>query len=246
MRDGKITILCLLLLVFGGINERLCAAKEGGKEGKEESMSVEVQWLGHASFKITSGDAAVYIDPWKLEEAKKDGTVVLVSHSHYDHYSAKDIAKVSGAETKLTGSADVIKQEGKGQAVKAGETIEAGDVNVTGVAAYNPAKQFHPKSNGWLGFVVEVGGKRIYYSGDTDVIEEMKELGEIDAALLAVGGKYTMDSKEAAEAAGYIKPKVAIPYHWGDIVGGRSDAERFAEAAKCEVTILKKGESLEL
>jgi L-ascorbate metabolism protein UlaG (beta-lactamase superfamily) len=204
-------------------------------------MGISLQWLGHASFKICHEENVIYIDPWKLKESPHDATLVLVSHSHYDHYSAKDIAKVAGPDTKLIAPADVVGEHGNGQAIKPGQKIEVGDVSVSSVAAYNPVKQFHQKRNDWVGFVIEVGSKRIYYAGDTDIINEMKALKNIDVALLPVGGTYTMNAKEAAEAAGYIKPKQAIPYHWGDIVGSQGDAEKFAEMAQCEVTVLSPG-----
>ncbi len=209
-------------------------------------MAVTIQWLGHASFRISGDGAVVYIDPWKLGRSGRDATVVLVSHSHHDHYSAEDIRKVAGADTEIVGPSDVAAKEKNCRVLKPGETVTAGGVSIMGVASYNPNKQFHPKANQWLGFVVEIGSKRIYYAGDTDEIDEMKALENIDVALLPVGGTYTMDAKEAATAVETIKPKRAIPYHWGDIVGGRGDAERFAEAASCEVTVLKAGESLEL
>jgi len=213
-------------------------------------MAVTVKWLGHASFRISNEDTVIYIDPWKLQGAAKDADVVLVSHSHYDHYSQEDIDKVSGADTQLLASNDVVATAGGravtpglavelvvatagGRAVTPGLAVELDGVKIIGVAAYNPAKQFHPKRNQWLGFVVELGGKRIYYAGDTDLINEMKELKDIDLALLPVGGTYTMSATEAAEAVGRIGPKQAVPYHWGDIVGGPSDAEQFAEKAQC-------------
>jgi len=171
---------------------------------------------------------------------------VLVSHSHYDHYSQEDVAKVSGADTKLIGSTDVIAKEKEGQAITPGQTIEPGSIRVSAVAAYNPNKQFHPKSNNWIGFVIEIGSKRIYYAGDTDQTDEMKSLKEIDVALLPVGGTYTMNAAQAAEAVGYFKPKMAIPYHWGDIVGGRADAEAFSKTADCETKILTPGEMISL
>ena len=104
--------------------------------------------------------------------------------------------------------------------------------------------KFHPKGNEWLGFVIEVGGKRIYYAGDTDLTDEMKALKDIDLALLPVGGTYTMNASEAAEATKVFGPKQAIPYHWGDIVGSKADADEFAEKAVCKVTVLKAGESM--
>ena len=209
-------------------------------------MAVTIQWLGHASFKIKGNGEVVYIDPWKLDEASHDATVVLVSHRHYDHCSAEDAAKVSGPETKMFGPSDVIAGAGKGQVIKPAETVTAGGVRITGVASYNPAKQFHPKANNWLGFVIEIGAKRIYYAGDTDVTDEMNQLGEVDVALLPVGGTYTMNAREAAAAAERIKPAQAIPYHWGDIVGGANDAEQFAEMASCEVIVLNPGQSVDI
>lgn len=209
-------------------------------------MGVTLQWFGHASFKICHEDTVIYIDPWKLKAEPHDGTLILVSHSHHDHYSAEDIAKVCGPNTKLIASSDVVAKEGKSEAIKPGQTIEAGGVRVNGVASYNPNKRFHPKEKNWLGFVIEIADKRIYYAGDTDIIEEMKALKDIDLALLPVGGTYTMNAAEAAEAAKYFKPKMAIPYHYGDIVGSEKDAEEFAELAEYEVRILKPCETLSL
>jgi len=246
MRILRLTILGSVLSLAVCGCKRKEAKTEKEQAGKELPMGVTVQWLGHASFKISGDDDVIYIDPWKLREATHDATVVLVSHSHYDHYSDNDIAKAAGADTKIIASTDVVKKEGKGQAIKPGETITAGGVKVTGVASYNPNKPFHPKANNWLGFVVEIGGNRIYYAGDTDLTDEMKALTNIDVALLPVGGKYTMNAKEAAEATEHIKPKQAIPYHWGDIVGSRSDAQEFANNAKCEVKVLSPGESTRL
>ena len=209
-------------------------------------MGMTLQWLGHASFNICHEDTVIYIDPWKLKDSPHDATLVLVSHSHYDHYSPSDIAGISGPETKLVASADVVKKEKNGEMILNGLTIEFGSVRVSGVAAYNPSKQFHPKANNWVGFVIEVGSKRIYYAGDTDLTDEMKSLKEIDVALLPVGGTYTMDAAEATEATKYLKPKRAIPYHWGDIVGSRADAEKFANTVECETKILTPGETITL
>ncbi len=209
-------------------------------------MGMTLQWLGHASFKICDEDAVIYIDPWKLEDSPHDAALVLVSHSHYDHHSPDDIAKVSGPETKLVASADVVAKAKAGEVILPGLSIEFDNVKVSGVAAYNPDKQFHPKANKWAGFIIEVGSQRIYYAGDTDLTGEMKALKDIDIALLPVGGTYTMDAAQAAEATKYIKPKRAIPYHWGDIVGSRADAEKFSAAAECEVQILSPGETISL
>jgi L-ascorbate metabolism protein UlaG (beta-lactamase superfamily) len=219
-------------------------ADSSGQKEKEKTMTVKLQWFGHASFKITDGNSVIYIDPWKLKKADNDATLVLVSHSHPDHYSASDIEKVSNPDTRLVASGDVIVAAGKGDVLKPGQTLEIGAIKVTGVPAYNPAKKFHPKANNWLGFVVEIGDKRIYYAGDTDETPEMYALENIDLALLPAGGTYTMNPDEAANATKQFKPKRAIPYHWGDIVGSKADADAFAEKAGCPVTVLKPGETV--
>ncbi|UCC98633.1 MAG: MBL fold metallo-hydrolase [Phycisphaerales bacterium] len=248
MRLARLFILAAALgaVVCGCKNENAgtgtteTAAEE---TGKETAMGITIQWLGHASFRICHEDEIIYIDPWKLRDSPQDATLVLVSHSHHDHYSPEDLEKVSGPETKLIASADVVAKENSGEAIMGGLTIELENARLTGVVAYNPDKQFHPKANNWVGFVVELGSKRLYYAGDTDLTEEMKALKQIDVALLPVGGTYTMDAAEAAEAVNIIRPKVAIPYHWGDIVGGRNDAEKFAEAAECDAKILTPGQT---
>ena len=220
------------------------AAEEGTR--KEAAMGTTIQWLGHASFRICHQANIIYIDPWKLKDAPHDATLVLVSHSHYDHYSPQDIANVSGPNTKLIAPPDVIAKQKGGEAITNGLIIELESARVTGVAAYNPSKQFHPKSSNWVGFVIELGSKRLYFAGDTDLTPEMKALKGIDVAMLPVGGTYTLNATEAAEAVTFIKPKLAIPYHWGDIVGGRGDAEKFAKAAQCVTKILTPGETLSL
>ncbi|MFC1635480.1 MBL fold metallo-hydrolase [Planctomycetota bacterium] len=213
---------------------------------KEAAMGLTLQWLGHASFKICHEDTVLYIDPWKLKDSPHDATLVLVSHSHHDHYSPEDIEKVSGPDTKLMASPDVMAKEKAGEVIMPGLTVELDTARVIGVAAYNPDKDFHPKTNNWVGFVIEIGSKRLYYAGDTDLTEEMKALQNIDVALLPVGGTYTMDAAQAAEAVTHFKPIMVIPYHWGDIVGDRSDAEKFAKSAQCETKILTPGETITL
>ncbi len=229
-------LVCSIQCVFAG--------EDANQKGKEKAMPVKLQWFGHASFKITSGSDVIYIDPWKLKESAHDATIVLVSHSHYDHYSADDIAKVSGMTTKFVAAEDVVKKQGKGEVLKPGQTVDIGDVKVTGVPMYNPAKQYHPRSNNWVGFIIEIGGKRIYYAGDTDETKEMDALKNIDLALLPVGGTYTMNAAEAAAATKVFKPKQAIPYHWGDIVGSKADADKFAKSAACPVKVLAPGDSI--
>jgi len=203
-------------------------------------MSVEILWLGHASFIIEGGGVRIAIDPWKTPRGLAPVDVVLVSHSHFDHYSADDVARVKSAEGVVCGPVDVHPDT----VLKPGESCRIAGVTVTGVPAYNIGKQFHPRSNDWLGFVVELDGRRIYYAGDTDRVPEMQDISGVDVALLPVGGTYTMDAAEAAEAAEDVGCRLAIPYHWGDVVGNRRDADRFAKLCLCEVRVLEPGQSV--
>lgn len=209
-------------------------------------MPVEIKWISHASFRIAGSAGVVYIDPWKLPDAPHDADVVFVSHSHYDHCSPPDVKKVSKDDTAVVAPAETIAKLGAANAVTPGERVTIKDITIEAVAAYNVGKAFHPKDNGWCGAVITVDDKRIYYAGDTDLIPEMSDLTDVDAALLPVGGTYTLDAAEAANACKAIGCKAAIPYHWGDIVGSRADAERFAKRAACRVHLLKPGESVSI
>ncbi len=188
----------------------------------------------------------IYIDPWKIPQTPHDATYILVSHSHYDHLSIPDVDKVSTPQTRIVAPKDVTDPLGRGDILLPGGKIQLGNITVEGVAAYNPAKKFHPKANNWLGFIINLDGLRIYYAGDTDLTDEMKVLKNIDLALMPVGGTYTFNAEEAAEALTYFKPARAIPYHYGDIVGEPADAQIFAEKAPRKVTILKPGQSCKL
>jgi L-ascorbate metabolism protein UlaG (beta-lactamase superfamily) len=151
---------------------------------------------------------------------------VIVAHSQ-----SKDVlAKLKVKEVKI---------------MKPGDKINVGDITVEAVPAYNlnkfrePGKAFHPKEDGKVGFIVTMKGVRIYHAGDTDHIPEMKNV-QTDIALLPVSGTYVMTAQEAADAASTIKPQVAIPMHYGSIVGNAADADNFRKLVKCEVKLLEK------
>ncbi len=202
-------------------------------------MKPRIVWLGHASFRIDTDKGAIFTDPWKLKDPKK-AEIVLITHSHFDHFSEEDIDSVSKGDTVLVGPADVAGKRKGVVMMRAGDKKRFKGVLIEAHRAYNPKKEFHPRSNNWLGYVVDIEGFRIYLAGDTDVIPEMREVKNIDVALLPVGGTYTMNPSEAAEAASIIGAKKAIPMHWGDIVGDESNAREFSRLADCSVEILKK------
>jgi len=200
---------------------------------------VHIKWLGHASFRIQHLDTVIYIDPDNLAESPHDANFVLVTHSHGDHYSKTDISKVAKAGTLFIAPPDVVANYGSGQTIAPGETIDLGSVRIIGVAAYNISTTYHQKSKNWVGFIIELGGLRIYNAGDTDLTDEMKALTDIDVAILPIGGKYTMDATEAAEATGYINPALALPAHRRS-----ADPQDFADNAHCDVIIMNVGETI--
>ena len=166
--------------------------------------------------------------------------IILISHEHFDHCSPDDIKKIQTEHTIIITEKDSAKKlTGDVRLVKPGDTLRIGDIVINAVPAYNTDKAFHPKSNGWLGFIIDVDGVKVYHAGDTDFIPEMSNI-KTDIALLPVSGTYVMTADEAVEAALAINPKIAIPMHYGAIVGGGQDAQNFKTAleGKVEVHIL--------
>lgn len=194
-----------------------------------------VEWLGHACFKI-KGSKVIYFDPYDIQKNEK-ADIILVTHGHYDHFSPDDIRKILKNDTVVVAPKDCAgKISVDMRTSEIGKTINIGNISVTGVPAYNIDKKFHPKGS-VVGIIAKLDGVKIYHAGDTDFIPEMKDL-KVDIALLPVGGTYTMNAEEAAKAANTIKPKLAIPMHYGKIVGSKSDAEKFKSLCNVDVKIL--------
>ncbi|NQU66270.1 MAG: MBL fold metallo-hydrolase [SAR324 cluster bacterium] len=205
-----------------------------------EKIAKQIVWLGHDGFRIDS-DKIIYIDPFQITTGPK-ADIILISHEHFDHCSPDDVAKIQKPETVIvTEKLSAQKLSGDIRVVAPNETIEIDGVHIETVPAYNTDKDFHPQSNGWLGFIVEIAGVRIYHTGDADFIPEMKQI-KIDIALLPVSGTYVMTAQQAVEAALALNPKLAIPMHYGSIVGSEEDAVSFKNAlqGKIEVKILQK------
>ena len=195
--------------------------------------NINIEWLGHASFIIKS-DRTIYIDPYQIDiEEKAD--VILITHDHYDHCSLQDIEKIvkkgtivicpSDCQSKIT----KLKQDVEIMVLNPGNEILIKGMKVKAFPAYNVGKNFHKKEDEWNSYLLDTLAVKIYHAGDTDVIPEMNRLGEVDIALLPIGGKFTMNAEEAVKAADTIRPKIAIPMHYGSIVGTKEDAEKFVK-----------------
>lgn len=178
-----------------------------------------------------------------MREEPKDADYILITHDHYDHFSPEDIGKAAKAETilvvpeKMRGKAqEAAKFVGSIVTVKPGTHQDVDGLELETVPAYNSLKPFHPKHAGWVGYIVRIDGQRIYIAGDIDATNEAKAV-RCDVALVPVGGTYTMNAKKAAELINTIKPSVAIPIHYGSIVGKKEDADKFAVNVKPPVRV---------
>ncbi len=213
-------------------------------------MSISVRWLGRSSFKVKADDKIVYFDPYE-GEYKAKGDLILVSHSHSDHCDPSNIKMIRRDDTLVIAPADCeLKIGGNIKSLKPGEKSSSGNITVEAVEAYNykrfrsPGNPYHPKGLG-VGYLVTIGDKTIYHAGDTDFIQEMKSLKNIHLALLPCGGTYTMDNREAIEAALTIEPKFIIPVHRLD--ANPNEVKEEVEArSDTKVILLKPGESFEV
>lgn len=208
-------------------------------------MVNNIHWLGQATVKISIPGKTIYIDPYQIKKSDQ-ADIILITHSHSDHLSLDDIAKVSSDQTIFMAPNDCLKQL---KNIPAERTIvsEPGlkkqfkDITIEAVPAYNIIKtNFHPKSNRWVGYIITLHGIRIYHAGDTEKIPEMKKF-YCDIAMLPLGQTYTMNSvEEAAEAALDVNAGVAIPIHYGLYEGQESDAQKFKELLKNKIKVIIK------
>ncbi len=213
-------------------------------------MGFSVKLLGHASFQIMVDSRSIYIDPYQ-GTYRDEADLILVTHSHHDHCDVAKIEAVRKDDTVVIAPADCIsKIGGEVKSLKPGDKLTVEDITVEAVSAYNykrfrePGVPFHPKGLG-VGYVITVKGKAIYHAGDTDFIPEMRRLKDIYLALLPSGGRYTMDSPEAVEAALAINPKIVIPMHRLD-TELKEFKEQVERSSDIKVVLLKPEEVYEL
>ena len=198
-------------------------------------MIENVEVLCHSSIKMKNKNNIIYIDPFKIDNDYNDADFIFITHDHYDHYSEEDINKVVNNDTIIVVPDGLITKlmriginKDKIIVVEPNKKYSVKEINFETVPAYNINKKFHPKENGWVGYLINLNNNVYYIAGDTDFTEENRKV-KCDVALVPVGGTYTMDYKEAASLINEIKPQIAVPIHYGSIVGTKQDAINFTQ-----------------
>ena len=199
-----------------------------------------------SSIRIDANGRVIYIDPFQITTAANDADIIMITHDHFDHFSPEDIVKVSKPDTRfvipevMRGMLDeMVPPEAPVYYVQPGDSKGVGNIIVETVPAYNMHKLHHPKTSGFVGYIVRIGDLRIYAAGDTDIVPEMRAI-HCDIALVPIGGTYTMNAVEAAKLINVLKPQVAIPIHYGTIVGSPEDAQTFRKNVDQTIIVEEK------
>lgn len=201
-----------------------------------------IKVLCHSSIKFDKGQV-IYFDPYKINEKYNDADIIFITHSHYDHFSEEDILKVKKEETKIVVPKDLYDktielgfEKENILLAKPNEEYEVNNIKFKTIPAYNVDKNFHPKANNWVGYIITLDNVVYYIAGDTDITEENRKV-KCDVAFVPIGGTYTMTAKEAANLVNEINPKIAVPIHYGLIVGSKEDEEIFKNNVNNDINV---------
>ncbi len=239
------------------------------------SGRVTLRWFPPSWIEISSPEAHLYIDPaylktyfshhpgridytgWPdeidgLPEPLDPADVIAVTHAHKDHCKLVTVARLSTDNTVVVAPAACRRELGDniGRLVSAGDVVELPGVTIRVVPAYNTStgsstRKQHPPGRD-VGYVVTTGEVSVYHAGDTDVIPEMGELGHIDVACLPIGGRFTMDHREAAVATSIVNPKWVVPMHRLRVDPGRFLSSLSASGCTAQPVLLHTGAELTL
>lgn len=210
-----------------------------------EQIAQSVKWFGQASVKLQLNGKTIYIDPFNLTE-RDSADIILITHTHSDHLSAKDLALVSTKQTTIVAPADALAMLGDTPyatltPIKPNQSISWEGMEIKAVPSYNIIKNTkHPKEKEWVGYILNLNGTLLYLTGDTERIPEMKDI-TCDIILLPLGQTYTMNSiEEAVDAVLDTKATIAIPIHYGMYEGTVDDAAKFKELLTGKVMVIVK------
>jgi len=191
-------------------------------------------WYRQAAYRYAGDGITIYVDPWGTAPEDPKADLILLTHAHFDHLQPREIERLTQDGTKLVAPKDVAQElSGDVTVVAPGESHEVAAVRFETVPAYNVAEErldMHPQRNGWVGYVLELEGRRYYHAGDTDALPELQAL-RADVAMIPIGGTYTMDYREAAGLVKSMRPQVAVPMHYGYVVCSPSHADLFRKEA---------------
>lgn len=208
-------------------------------------MLKDIECLGHSTIKMKVKEKTIYIDPYNIKETYNDADVIFITHNHYDHFSQEDIKKLQKEDTTIIITEDIYPKAlqlgllaTNIVQVSPNNSYEVKNIKFHTIPSYNINKSFHPKENGWIGYIIEINNIKYYIAGDTDITEDNKKV-KCDVAFLPIGGTYTMNFEEAANLANAIEPKIVVPIHYGVLVGTKEDAKNFKQklnnTIKCEI-----------
>lgn len=189
-------------------------------------------WFKQSAYRWDGDGLTLYIDPWEAEGGPAD--LILITHAHGDHYQPEEIERLRKDGTKIVAPHDIAQElSGDVTAVAPGDAVEVSGVKIQAVPAYNIVEERldkHPKANNWVGYLLTLGDRTYYHAGDTDHLPELESL-RTNVAFLPIGGFFTMDPDEAAGLARAMGPDLAVPMHYGFVIGSPSFADQFARAA---------------
>jgi L-ascorbate metabolism protein UlaG (beta-lactamase superfamily) len=215
------TFLAVVLLVFCAAGASLSAINLKHDEFQTTHGPLNIYFVGHGSLILEWNGKVIYVDPWsKLADYSKfpKADLILITHHHPDHFDRVALAAILRDETHCLVTAEVFAEWKRGTVMKNGDSVLVSGLEVDAVPAYNTTAgrdKFHPKGRD-NGYLLKIGGKRIYIAGDTENIPEMAQLTKIDCAFLPMNQPYTMVPEQVAAAVRAFHPKVLYPYHYGD------------------------------
>lgn len=200
---------------------------------------MNIQVFNQSSIKLT-GTKIIYFDSYLLSEESHDADYIFITHDHYDHYEEDSIIKALNSNTLV-----IVPQTLETKAKKITDNVlvvepnrvyELTDLTIETISSYNNEAAYHPKEKGNVGYNVSIDGTKYYVMGDTDVTEETLNV-KTDICFVPIGGTYTMSKDEAIDYINFIKPKKAIPIHYGSIVGDISLGEKFKEKINKDIEV---------
>jgi len=204
-------------------------------------MLKNIKCLGHSTILIKRDNINIYVDPYNINEYCDIGDIIFITHNHYDHFSESDIKKIKKDNTIIVITDDlydsVLNLGFSDQniiVVSPNENYKIHNIKFKTIPAYNLNKNFHPREKNWVGYIIEINKIKYYIAGDTDVTLENKKV-KCDVAFIPVGGTFTMNYQEAAALINEIEPKIAIPIHYGILVGSKEDALNFKKYIKDDI-----------